>query len=370
MYFLGLAANYKGMDILRHTFAFGTQKDSDELRAYLAAHYGATYNHVALYRNGRSALAVALRSLVPEKSEVVITGFTCAAVVQAVRAAHCTPVYADINRETLHYGATELEKVLGEHENVKAIIVQNTLGIPVEITDLENICKERDLILIEDLAHCAGARYVDGREVGTVGRAAALSFGKGKAIDTISGGAVVFLNPDDKPVKQPNKPSYFSETLADRWYPFHGRMIRTFHYLGLGKILTAVLLKLGCIQRSADSRLSTATRLTHWQAKLALKQFKQLPKNGRPPLRDHYFVEDRGELLKKLRKVGYMFNEVWYEVPISPARYYKRMHFDEEACPVATAVADEIINLPTYYSKSDLTPAYKIIKEYKIDEQK
>ena len=145
-------------------------------------------------------------------------------------------------------------------------------------------------------------------------------------------------------------------------------MIRTFYYLGLGKILTAALLKLGCIERSADSRLSTKTRLTHWQAKLALRQIKKLPKKGRPPLRDHYFVEDRDELLKRLRKLGYVFDEIWYDVPVSPSRYYKKMNFDEEACPVATEVADEIINLPTGVKKSDLTTAYKIIKEYKIDE--
>ena len=370
MYFLGLAADYKGTDILKHTFAFGTQKDSDELRAYLAAHYGADYNHVALYHNGRSALAVALRNLVPEKSEVLVTGFTCIAVIQAVRAAKCNPVFADINRETLNFDRKTLEAALEGHDNVKALIIQNTLGIPVDISEVEDFCKEHDLIIVEDLAHCAGVHYADGREVGTVGRAAALSFGKGKAIDTISGGAVIFLNPEDDPIKQPQLKPYFSETLADRWYPFHGRMIRTFHYLGLGKILTAILLKLGCIERSADSRLSTTTRLTHWQAKLALRQFQRLPKKGRPPIRDHYFVEERGELLKRLRKIGYVFNEVWYEVPVSPARYYKRVHFDEDACPVATRVADEIINVPTYYKKSELTPAYKIIKEYKIDEEK
>ncbi|MBQ6393990.1 aminotransferase class I/II-fold pyridoxal phosphate-dependent enzyme [Candidatus Saccharibacteria bacterium] len=368
MLFLGRASNYKGMDILRHTFAFGTEKNSEELRAYLAAHYGATYDHVALYHNGRSALTVALRALVPKKSEVVVTSLTCCAVVQAVRAAGATPVYADINRETLHYGRVELEEVLENHDDVSAIIIQNTLGIPVDIAELEEVCREHDIIIIEDLAHCAGVRYPDGREVGTVGRAAALSFGKGKSIDTISGGAVIFLDKDDKPVTQPKKRPYFSETLADRWYPFHGRMIRTFYYLGLGKILTAALLKLGCIERSADSRLSTKTRLTHWQAKLALRQIKKLPKKGRPPLRDHYFVEDRDELLKRLRKLGYVFDEIWYDVPVSPSRYYKKMNFDEEACPVATEVADEIINLPTGVKKSDLTTAYKIIKEYKIDE--
>lgn len=370
MYFLGRAANYTGGQILKHTFAFGTSRDSDELRAYLAAHYGTTVNRVALYHNGRSALAVAIRKTVPEKAEVLITGFTCCAVVRAVRAARCIPVYADINRESLSPGEKELEAALKEHKNIKAIIVQNTLGIPADIEVIEKICKKYDLVLIEDLAHCTGVHYKDGREAGTVGRVAALSFGKGKSIDTISGGAVVFLDLKDDPIKQPEKRPYFAESLADRWYPFHGLMIRIFTYLGLGKILTAILLKLGCIERSADSRLSVKTRLTHWQAKLALEQFKRLPKKSRPPLRDHYFVEDREELLKKLRKLGYHFDEIWYDVPVSPARYYKKMRYDEKSCPVATKAAKEIINLPTYYKKSDLTTAYKIIKEYKIDDEK
>lgn len=369
MYFLGRAANYKGSDILKHTFAFGTKADSEKLRSYLSAHYGTTLDHVALYHNGRSALAVALRELVPEKSEVIITGFTCCAVVQAVRAAKCTPVYADISRETLNFGTDELLDALAAHKNVKAIIVQNTLGIPVDIAKIEAICKKLDLVLIEDLAHCTGMRYADGREAGTVGAAAALSFGKGKAIDTISGGAVIINDKNAKPLKQPEKKPYFSETLADRWYPFHGRMIRTFSYLGLEKFLTAALLKLGCVERSADSRLSTTTRLTHWQAKLVLEKMRSKKSRKNSQLRDFYFVEDREELLGKLAKIGYIFDEVWYEVPVSPARYYEKMRFDEKACPVATKVAKEIINVPVNLKKSELTPAYKLIKEYMVDEE-
>lgn len=369
MIFLGQASNYSGLQILRHLFAFGTQRDSDELRAYLAARYGTTFDHVALYHNGRSALTVALRTLVPRDAGVAITSLTCCAVVQAVRAAKCTPVYVDIDRKTLHFNAENLKKTLKKHKNnLKAVIVQNNLGIPADIAEIEKVCRENDLILIEDLAHCAGVRYKDGREAGTVGRAAALSFGKGKSIDTISGGAVVFLDQNDPAVKQPTKTPYSIESLNDRWYPFHGLMIRLFYHIGLGKLLTAILLKLGCIERSADSRLTTATRLTHWQAKLALRQLKNLPKNGRPPLRDHYFVENRAELLKRLEKLGYIFTDIWYDVPVSPSRYYKKMHFDEKSCPVATKTAEEIINVPVNYPKSELTTAYKIIKEYQLDE--
>ena len=368
MYFLGQAANYKGLKTWKHFFAFGTKDDSEELRAYLAAHYGTTKDHVALYHNGRSALAVAMRKLLPQGSEVIITALTCSAVVQAVRAAKCVPVYADIDMEKLHFGPEELIKAIKTHDNVSAVIVQNNLGIPCDIEIIEKICKRKKLVLIEDLAHCAGVFYEDGREVGTVGRVTCLSFGKGKSIDTISGGAVVFRNEEDEPPKQPEKRPKLGESMRDRWYPVFAGQIRTLYYIGLGKFLTAFLIKIGCIERSADSRLATNTRLTHWQAKLALKQLKSLPRNGREPIRDYYLVKHRKELLHKLEKYGYVFNDIWYDTPVAPARYYKKSKFHEDECPVATAVSKHIINIPTHYAKSDLVTAYNIIKEYKIDD--
>ncbi len=368
MYFLGQAANYRGLKTWRHFFAYGTKNDSDELRAYLAAHYGTTKDHVALYHNGRSALAVAMRTLLPQGSKVVITALTCTAVVQAVRAAKCVPVYADIDLERLHFGPKELLNVLKENDNVSAVVVQNNLGNPCEIGPIEEICQRKKLVLIEDLAHCAGMHYEDGREAGTIGRVACLSFGKGKSIDTISGGAVVFRNEEDDAVKQPQKKPKLGESMRDRWYPVFAGQIRAFYYLGLGKLLTAFLIKIGCIERSADSRLSTSTRLTHWQAKLALRQLKSLPRNGREPIRDYYLVKHRRELLERLAKFGYVFNDIWYDCPVAPARYYKKSKFREADCPVATAVAKHIINIPTHYDKSDMVTAYKIIKEYKIDD--
>lgn len=367
MYFLGQAANYKGLKTWRHFFAFGNKNDSDELRAFLAAHYGTTRDRVALYHNGRSALAVAMKKLLPEKTSVVVNAFTCSAVIRAIKAAKCTPVYADISIENLHFGASELIKVLKQNRDVSAVIVQNTLGIPCDIKNIEEICNRKKLVLIEDLAHCTGVFYSDGREVGTVGRVACLSFGKGKSIDTISGGAVVFRGDEDEPVKQPEKRPKLGESMRDRWYPVFAGQIRTLYYIGLGKILTAFLVKIGCIERSADSRLATNTRLTHWQAKLALKQLKSLPRNGREPIRDFYLVKHRKELLGKLERYGYVFNDIWYDCPVAPRRDFKKLKYPEEDCPVAVAVSKHIVNTPTHYEKSDLTTAYKIIKEYKID---
>ena len=367
MYFLGQASTYKFKDVLRHTFAFGKKDDLSELRAYLAAHYGTTKDRVAVYHTGRTALAVALDKLVPADTEVIVTSLTCYAVYQAVSEVSCIPVFADVDKETMHFGPQELLNTLKMYPNAGAVIVQNNLGHPVDMKGIEKICKKYGLVLIEDLAHSAGVHYRDGREAGTVGDAAVLSFGKGKSIDTISGGAVVFTGPDSPTVHQPTRRPRLADRLRDRFYPLFGWEIRGLYQLGnLGRLFTRLLLKVHFIERSADADLDPIDRITYWQAKLALKQLKSIPRAGRRPIRDYYYVEDRVELLQKLESAGYVFDDIWYNCPVSPIRYYARVNFPEEECPVAVWVAKHVINVPTWYSKKALSPALNLIERYEV----
>lgn len=362
MYFLGKAANFSGKEARRHTFAIGSKKDSEALEEYLALRYEAAKTNVALTANGRSALAIALKTLLPKNSKVLINGFTCHAVLEGVLAAKCTPIYADINKKTLHYDAKILENILTKYKDLKAIIIQNSLGIAVDIKPIEKIAKKHGLIIIEDLAHCIGVHYADGREAGTVGDATALSFGKGKAVDTISGGAVIIRGEENKLKIRPTKRQKFSHTFRARWYPFFGSLLRALDKIHLCKIFTAVLLKIHFIERSADAKLDITRRMPHWQAKLALEKLEKR-KNAKKPLRDFFLVKDRDKVLKELKAAGYDFSEFWYEVPVSPARYYDKVHFPEKECINSVNVAKCIINTPDYYKKSEIAPAIKIIKE-------
>ena len=124
------------------------------------------------------------------------------------------------------------------------------------------------------------------------------------------------------------------------------------------------LVKIHWVEKSADNKLDLERKIAKFEAKLALKQLKDLKKSGEGPLREFALVKDREELLKKLASAGYYFGGFWYERPVSPERYYKKVHFPEDKCSVAVEVAEKIINLPTYYSKEDLAPARKIIAEY------
>lgn len=362
MYFLGKAANFSRKDVFKHTFAVGTKKDSSSLEKYLAKRYVAEEKNIALTANGRSALSIALKTFLPKNSKVLINGFTCHAVLEAVLAAKCIPIYADIISETFHYDAKSLQNAIKKHSDLKAIIIQNTFGIPADVEPIQKIAKKNQIFIIEDLAHCIGTQYKTGEEAGTIGDATALSFGKGKSVDTISGGAVIIRAKETKLVNKPTKRQKASDTMRARWYPFFGSSVRALDKIHLGRFLTAALLKIHFIERSADAKLNTAKRMPHWQAKLALQKMQKL-KKATSPLREPFLVKNRDQVLQKLKKAGFNFDEFWYEVPISPSRYYQKTHFPEKECPNATKIAAKIINVPNYYKKSELKPALKIIKE-------
>lgn len=371
-YFLGSAANYKGR-LWAHTFAVGLEKDRGALQSFLSQKYS---GEAILTKNGRSALALALKAYFEPGDAVIVNGFTCYAVYEAVKAVGLVPVWADISKADLNFSTKTLENVFRTpngnkdfepseaHTQVKGIIIQNSLGNPVDITAIEKFAKRHNLTIIEDLAHCVGVKYIDGREAGTVGAAAALSFGKDKSIDTISGGAVILRHPCKSTIKAPSKLPKISDTLRARFYPLLGTISRGLSYIHLGGIWMRCLVKIHWVEKSADNKLDLERKIAKFEAKLALKQLKELKKSGEAPIREFCLVRDRAEVLKKLQARGYYFGGFWYERPVSPERYYEKVHFPEDKCLVATEVAKKIVNLPTYYNKKDLEPARKIIAEY------
>lgn len=363
-HYLGMAASYSMNDCLIHTFTIGRQKDCDDLIEYLGKRYN---GEAILCKNGRSGLCLALKSYFDKGDAVIVNGFTCYAVYEAIKAAGLTPVWADISRTDLNFNLDSLNKI--SDKNAKGIIVQNSLGNPVDIEAIEKYAKKHHLVIIEDLAHCAGARYADGREAGTVGAAAAFSFGKDKSIDTVSGGAVVLRAACKHEVKSPTKSPKPSDYLRARFYPILGAFCRGMMIVRAGGVLMRGFVKIHWVEKSADNKLDLNCKISKFEARLALTQFKNLRKSGEPALREFYLVQNRDEVLKELRLNRYFFDGLWYEKPVSPKRYYNKVHFPETECPESVFVSEHIINFPTYYSKDKLTRARKIVEKNLIGDK-
>ena len=363
MIFQAMGAKYTFSSVTRYLFAGGNESDSDKLRQALKNHYS---GEVTLYHKGRAALAEAIRLATGGRGDVAISGLTCYSVVQAVKAAGCTPIFIDINEDDLQFSADELRK----HKDIKAVVIQNMLGLPADIVSIERATREMNAVLIEDLAHSAGASYSDGREVGTVGDITMLSFGKDKAIDVVNGGVLIIRG--DYKAKQPTKAP--KHQMKDRLYPSIAWWTRVFYPIGLGKYIMALAIKLSLVSRSADGEVDTAEMLPHWQAKLALRQIENLsniakerhqkakiyienlqktvPKAvkqaGSAPARLPLLVDNRDRVIAALHGNGIQANDIWYDVPVSPIRFYKKANYSEKDCPVAVNVASRLINLPIH----------------------
>ena len=372
MKFIAHASQFCLRKTLRQLFAFGFKKDSEKLKSYIAERYQVEAENVALYGSGRTALSEAIKYFTKPGDKVAITALTCFAVVEAVRSANCKPVYLDVNLKNLHFDAKALEKACVNNPEIKAVIVQNNLAYSCDIANIESVAKKYNLALIEDLAHCVGMDYSDGREAGMVGDAVIMSFGKSKSLDLISGG-LLFLRKTDKRKKSFAVPVDLP-SLADRFrtrlYPLFGAITRALFHLQLGRInfgrlYTAFLLQTHQIQKSADAKLDNSIRLTHWQAKLALRDLKKI--KHRTPLRRFYFVENRAELLKKLTTAGFIMDDIWYSSSVSPERYYAQANFDEKACPKAVFAANHLINLPNWLNIFELAEARHLINQYEVN---
>lgn len=371
MLFQAIGAEYTFGQALRLLGMRGKKDAVKLLTTKLGERYG---GEATLYYKGRAALAEAVRLATGGEGSVAVSAFTCYSVPQAVWAAGVQVVYVDVREEDLQFGASELAAALKKHPDIKAVIVQNTLGIPAEMAAIEAAARKQGIVIIEDLAHTVGATYDDGREVGTVGDLTMLSFGRDKAIDTVNGGALIIRNRDFGLDRRPNALPNRLQRLRDRLYPLIAVKTRMLYRIGLGKYFLAGVYKLGLAVRSADGDVDVTQRLPRWHAQRAMAAFESLDKkvagrretageyerqlnlqpvkaalaSGAVPIRLPLLVDDRDKTLQALKQAGIYVQDVWYDTPVSPERYYAKAKFDEAVCPVATQVAARIMNLPTH----------------------
>ena len=147
----------------------------------------------ALFTSGRQALFAVLRALdVRPGHEVIVQGYTCVVVPNAIHASGAVPVFADIDRDTLNLTKESVEACITQR--TKAVICQHTFGIPAPVKELRPLCDKHGIVLIEDMAHVI-PDHSGPETIGKYGDFLLLSFGRDKAISGIEGGAVMSRDP-------------------------------------------------------------------------------------------------------------------------------------------------------------------------------
>jgi len=152
----------------------------------LSRRLGARYAH--LCSSGTSALGIALAACgIGAGDEVIVPPFTFIATIEGVLQAGAVPVFADIDETLCLDPESVAERVT---ERTRAVIPVHMCGSMARIDELEALCSNAGLVLIEDTAQALGGSF-EGRFLGTFGDMGCFSFDPVKTITCGEGGAVV-----------------------------------------------------------------------------------------------------------------------------------------------------------------------------------
>jgi dTDP-4-amino-4,6-dideoxygalactose transaminase len=343
-------------------------------------------SHAFSFWKGRVALYAILKALqIQQGDEVILPGFTCVVVPNAVRFTGATPVYVDIDPVSYNIDPIAVKQSISSR--TRAIIVQHTFGIPADLQQLIEIASERGLPIIEDCAHALGSRYMN-RLVGTFGVGAFFSSQWSKPYTTGLGGMAV--TSDAQLAKALNKLQseftappqrqvlrlYLQYRLYDmmfgpRLYWPSMRVLR-----GLSKLNVFVG---SSSQEELDGILPSDVEwnMSSFQAKIGRMKLYRLsqdlihnrtitqlyeeilskngwsvverPKHGEPVfLRYPVRVTNKWNLLERAKGARIELGS-WFESVLHPIRTsLERYGYHGGQCPVAERSANEVVNLPLH----------------------
>jgi len=336
-------------------FDDGQLADGEEVRRFETefADFCGT-DHAVATTNGTTALHAGLEAIgVGPGDAVVTTPFSFVASANAIVHAGGTPVFADVDPETLTLDPAAVEAVLDERDDVAAILAVHLYGTPAEMDALRAIADDHDAFLVEDAAQAHGAVY-HGDRVGSLGDLACFSFYPTKNMTTGEGG---MITTDDA-------------EIADRAARFcdHGRTGRYAHgEIGHNFRMTSLCAAIGRAQleRLPDFNLARRGHAAYLDERLR-KTGLETPTEprGAQSVYHQYTVKssDRDALARHLEASG-VGSAVYYPTPIHEQPAYDHV---SETFPVAERAADRVLSIPVHpgLSTTDLNDVAAAVESF------
>lgn len=398
----GLAPNITWKDFvisLKEIFSpwqYKRGNDTKKLEQWFEKKYSSS---AFAFASGRGALFAVLKNLgVQAGDEVLVTGFTCVAVVDAILACDATPIYVDIDARFQLDRKDLIKKIT---KKAKVLIVQHTFGIPMDIRPIADVIKKHKLLLVEDVAHGIGIK--DAKTLlGTQGIAGVFSFGRDKAFSCVSGGMVitnkkVLANQLQEFQKNQNESSYLwvFQNLFHT-VSFYSLILPFYDFLSFGKFLLVLLQKIGFLAKPIDAKelqhfQQYAAQLAPALSRVAYAQvqrledfnahrekyttlYQSLLKRAYPkmlqihqPLLRFPLLVENPHRLKKIARQNNVYLGDWYSNVIDPKGTNKeKLLYQSGSCPNAEYTAAHIVNLPTYptLSREDGEKVATIVLSY------
>ena len=148
---------------------------------------GTKYN--LMVNSGASANELTMLALnyIHGNGEIIIPPLTWISDISSVIFSGFKPVFCDINLKNFSFDIDKLKQSITP--NTKAIFLTHVLGINGLTDELLQLCKEKNILLIEDVCESHGTTF-KGQKVGSIGFASNFSFYFAHHMSTIEGGMI------------------------------------------------------------------------------------------------------------------------------------------------------------------------------------
>jgi perosamine synthetase len=159
-----------------------TEQFENEFASYVGNRFMVALN------SGTAALHLALDVLgIGPGDEVIVPPITFISTVHAVSYVGATPVFADIEKDTMNIAVEDIATKITP--KTKAIIVVHLAGHPCDMDSIHKLADSKGIKVVEDAAHACGATYKD-RVIGSISDITCFSFHAVKNLTCGEGGAI------------------------------------------------------------------------------------------------------------------------------------------------------------------------------------
>jgi len=249
--------------------------------------------------------------------EIIVPALTFVATGNAVLQAGFTPVFVDVERETLNIDPTKIERAITP--KTRAIMPVHLMGKPAAMDEIMGIAKKHKLYVIEDAAEAHGAEY-KGKKVGAIGDMACFSLYAAHIVTTIEGGMLITNNETMAEAARSLRNHGIDGKFQFKRIGFSAKMNEIEAAVGLGNI--------EIFQDILDKRRANVRHLIK-----AFAQFKEyfwcLQEDAHEVLGPHAFSIilkpglnfTKDELVTYLERQGVDSRNLFYSIPTQTASY-------------------------------------------------